>query len=206
MIRAYVGDFSKGKTLSLTWHLLNEMYRGTRVITNYPIECDFAPPFRPMKHLKSECYTNGREFRHMIETEQNCIFGCDETAIYLPNEFWRGMNEELRFKFHLVEHFRTDIWYTVQEFSESVKRLRDLTNIVYQCDKYQFGIFDIFIHRKFKRQYFVGMPTEAKFELYYRGFGLIFPSEVRVAIKAYQRTYKFEGFQHGEFSKKRVEL
>lgn len=201
MIRSYLGEFGQGKTLTLTWHLINAMYAGVRVITNYPIKILYDPIFGKKKLLESECYTNGEEFRSKIETEQNCIFGCDETGIFLPPRFWNSMSEKIEFKFRLVEHFRTDIWYTVQEFGGSVKRLRDLTNSVYLCQKWNFGIMQIYSHKIYKKELFNGVPTDEKRKEYFRGMGIIWPSEARRVYKAYQRTYQFEGYEFGEFKK-----
>jgi hypothetical protein len=201
MIYGVQGEFSSGKTLFMTYRLIQAMYAGRRVITNYPIKIDWAPAFKPKKHLESECYTSGYEFRQKIETEKDCIFGCDETAIYLPMDFWNKMSEEIRFKLHLVEHFRTDLYYTVQDFSESVVMLRRLTNMVFQCEKWNFGLFIIFINKKYKKKYFEGMPTDKKHELYFRGLSFIFPSDTKRIVKAYQREYKFAEFKVNEFTR-----
>lgn len=202
MIYGFTGDFSSGKTACLTFFLMKEMYKGTRVITTYPIDVWWSPPGYPRKHLISECITNGEEFRKKIEDEDNCVFGCDETAIYLPNEFWNKMSEKLRFKLHLVEHYNCDLLYTVQKFHQSTKRLRDLTNLVFMPQKHLFSYFTCFKIDMYEPEAFEGVPSPQKLENYYAGSQMIWPSEARASFRAYQRTYKFEKFHFGDFMKK----
>jgi hypothetical protein len=201
MIYGYCGEFGSGKTAGMTFHLIKKMYLGIRVITNYPIKVIYKPFGQKAKLCQSEEYINGYEFRKKIETESNCIIGCDETSIYLPQEWWKTISEEVRFKLHLVEHFRTDLWYTVQDFAESVIAIRRLTNGVYLADKFNFGLFKIFRYKKYRKKYFEGMPTEKKEAMYYRGTSWMFPSEARMVYKAYEREFKFDKFQFGEFNK-----
>jgi hypothetical protein len=195
-IRGYVGEFGSGKTLSLVWDCLNAMYFGHRVISNFPIEGDFSPPFFKKKHLKSEFIFEGEKFKEAISTQENCIFAVDETAIYLPQHYWNKMPPEVVVKFHQVRHYDAAIWYTVQEFNESVKTLRILTQHVFICEQLYFGLFNLFWNRLYKRKYFEGMPTPAKHELYFRGQRLIYPSEARMAMRAYHTKYRVESSMH----------
>jgi hypothetical protein len=199
-IRGYVGEFGSGKTLSLVWDALNAMYHGHRVISNFPIEGEYSPPLHRKKHLRAEFLDTGEKLRSAIETEENCIFCVDETAIYLPQYYWTQLQKqpEVLVKFHQVRHYDAAIWYTVQEFNESVKALRILTQYVYECDLLDLGIFKIFINKLFKRKYFEGMPTEKKYELYFRGMRIIYPSESRMAMKAYQTKFRIESSMHFE--------
>lgn len=202
MIFGFTGEFRQGKTLAMTWYLIQAMYKGARVISNYPIEVTYRSPFGRTKKLKSECFTNGEEFRNKISTERNCIFGCDEASVYLPNEFWRGMPEELRFKFALNEHFDTTILYTVQEFNDTVARMRRLTNLIFQAHKISLGWFTMFRLNMYKKQFFDGMPTPAKHEQYFKGYRMIWPSDARLTYRAYRTKYEFSDFTFGEFAKK----
>lgn len=195
-IRGYVGEFGSGKTLSLVWDALNAMYWGHTVYSNFPIEADFSPPFRKTKHLKSHFIETGPELQEAIGTKDNCIFVVDETAIYLPTAYWNKMPPEIIVKFHQVRHYDAAIWYTVQEFNESVKALRILTQYVYECEQLNLGLFRLFHNRFFKRKYFEGAQTEAKFEAYYRGERYIFPSEARRAMAAYQTKFRIETSMH----------
>lgn len=195
-IRGYVGEFGSGKTLSLVWDAINAMYQGHRVISNFPIECDFAPPFRKKRHVKAEYLATGMELQMAIGTQEGCIFAIDETAIYLPQAYWSHMPPEVIVKFHQVRHYDAAIWYTVQEFNESVKALRILTQHVYLCEVLDIFAFQLFENTLFKRKYFEGMPTEAKYEQYFRGHRFIWPSEATAAMKAYHTKYRIESSMH----------
>jgi hypothetical protein len=189
-IIGYVGDIRQGKTMSMVWDALHAMYHGAKVISNFPIIADFNPPFRKKKHLEATYIASGGELQNAISNEENAIFVVDETALYLPSNYWNKIDPGILYKFHQVGHYDSAIWYTVQEFNESVKRLRELTTSVVMCEKFYLGLFTLFRNQYFYRRYFDGLPTEAKFKLYYRGQRFIFPAEARRAQLAYSHKFK----------------
>lgn len=189
MIKAYIGRVGSGKTLNMVYDLANAMYRGRRVITNTPIECLFDPPFRVPHKLKAEFIPKGKDFLHALAYAQNCIIAVDEASIFLPSQFWNKLPPELLIKFAENRKFNCDIYYTTQGFGHTVKRLRDLTQIVHSCRGWWFGWKKLFMVRTFLPEFFFGMPTENKYKAYHLGNRILWPSPLKRAFKAYDTHY-----------------
>lgn len=194
MIYAYVGEFRSGKTLSMVWDCIQAMYRGVRVVSNFPIELEYDPFLRKKKHLKAECYPEADKFIWHLENDSNCIFAIDETGIYFPNYFWHELSKhpDILVKFHQVEHYYAHIWYTTQKFKQSASRLRELTNRVAECKKIPLGITKIFINNWYEPDVFNGVPTPEKRKNYFLGRRIIWPSDFRRASLAYDTRYHME--------------
>lgn len=206
MIKAYVGDFGSGKTLNMVWDLMNAMKRGVHVISNTPIEFYEKSLFGKIRHYKAEFIPNGKEFQKAIAYRQNCIFGIDEAAVYLPNIYWHKLPPEFIVKFAQTRKYRTDFWYTSQGFGMAVKRLRELTHRVLLCygkrvlplpyinfriGKRKIKLFGWkrYITKIFRPEYFYGQPSFKKYERCYLGSRSLWPSQVRRVYKAYNTYY-----------------
>lgn len=191
-IRGYVGKFGQGKTMSMVWDAIQALYAGHKVYSNFPIDIWWSPPFRRKRHCRAIHVPTGVQLRKLIESEENCIFVVDETAIYFPTKYWDRLTDETIVKFHQVRHYDCAIWYTVQRFKQSVARLRELSTQVVECQKFNLGLFPIFINRFFEPEYFNGVPTAEKAKVYGLGRRIIYPSESRAAWKAFDTKYRIE--------------
>jgi len=217
MIRGYVGDFGSGKTLSMVWDLMVAMYNGRHVISNTPIECMFDPFLKRKKYIKAEFIYEGDKFQWALEHRENCILAIDEAAVYLPNMYWNKLPPGLIVKWSQQRKYRTDFWYTSQVYGHSVKRLRDLTHIVYKCrrrvlfpaipmpwtvrrvtkgtDPHTYHIHPkipaviIFRNDKFGPSFFTGEPTQKKYERYHWGTRILWPSQVRRVFRAFDTMF-----------------
>jgi hypothetical protein len=210
MIKAYVGDFGSGKTLNMVWDLINAMYRGRHVISNTPISIEFDPIFKHKKWCKCEFIPRGDEFLNALAYRQNCIFAIDEAAVYLPNIYWSKLPPELIVKFAQNRKYRTDFWYTSQGFGMAVKRLRELTHRVMLCYRRSFFGINTFLAKNFKPEFFRGDPTLKKYQRYYMGSRILYPSQIKRVFRAYNTNYvvdmsammKVKGFKQPEWMKK----
>ena len=201
MIRGYLGEFGSGKTLSMVWDLIMSMYRGRKVVSNTPIEINLDLPFRKKKYLKANFIPEGDRFQWALEHWENCLFAIDEAAVYLPSNYWNKMPPGLIVKFAQQRKYRTDFYYTSQIYGHSVKRLRDLTHIVYLCRRRTLfpGIrigkrqilprVQLFINKKFNPAYMHGEQSKKKYDRYYWGNRVLYPSQVKRVFRAYNTNY-----------------
>jgi len=215
MIRGYLGEFGSGKTLSMVWDLIQLMYKGRRVISNTPIELNYDPPIGRKRYLKAVHIQEGEKFQYALEHWENCTFAIDEAAVYLPSNYWNKMPPGLIVKFAQQRKYRTDFYYTSQIYGHSVKRLRDLTHVVYLCRRKTYipGIplpwknkiknkdgsawyrrarlapLQIFINKKFNPAYMHGEQSKKKYDRYYWGTRILYPSQVRRVFRAYNTNY-----------------
>jgi len=215
MIRGYLGEFGSGKTLSMVWDLIQSMYRGRKVVSNTPIELLFDPLFGKKKYIKANFIQEGDRFQYALEHWENCIFAIDEASVYLPSTYWNKLPPGLIVKFAQQRKYRTDFYYTSQIYGHSVKRLRDLTHIVYLCRRrtlfpriplpwkktirnqdgstWKKGVsipaLQIFINKKFNPAYMHGEQSKKKYDRYYYGTRTIYPSQVKRVFRAYNTNY-----------------
>jgi hypothetical protein len=216
MIRGYLGEFGSGKTLNMVWDLMQAMYRGRRVISNTPIELFYDPFLKKKKYIKAEFIQEGDRFQWALEHRENCILAIDEAAVYLPSSYWNRLPAGLIVKFAQQRKYRTDFYYTSQVYGHAIKRLRDLTHVVYLCKRKMLfpriplpwkkkivnqddgdtwykqaglGPLQIFIARKFNPAYLHGEPNEKKYKRFYWGSRTLYPSQVRRVFRAYNTNY-----------------
>jgi len=216
MITGYLGDFGSGKTLNMVWDLIQAMYHGRKVISNTPIELLYDPLFSKKVYLKAEFIAEGDKFQWALEHRENCILAIDEAAVYLPSTYWNKLPPALIVKFAQQRKYRTDFFYTSQVYAHSVKRLRDLTHRAYLCRrrmitptiyfpfkqkiinkdngevwyrKRRINGLTLFIAKKFIPAFFHGEQSQKKYERYYLGQRILYPSQVRRVFKAYDTNY-----------------
>lgn len=189
MIKAYIGRVGSGKTLNMIYDLVKSMYHGRRVISNTPINTLYAPPFCKPRWCKSTFVRRGEDFLHALEYEQNCTIAMDEAAIFFPAQYWNKLPAEVLIKLAENRKFHCDIWYTTQGYAHTVKRLRDMTQLVHSCRKHWFLGWTTFQMKTFLPEFFYGMPTENKYKAYYLGQRVLWPSLRRRAYKAYDTNY-----------------
>lgn len=200
MIRGYLGQFGSGKTLNMVFDLMNAMYKGRKVISNTPIELLYDPIGKKKKYIKAEFIPEGDRFQWALEHRENCILAIDEAAVYLPSNYWNKMPPGLIVKFAQQRKYRTDFYYTSQIYGHSVKRLRDLTHLVFLCRRrilfpgfkifgHWFRPLQIFIAQKFNPAYMHGEQTDKKRKRFFYGSRILYPSQVRRVFRAYDTNY-----------------
>jgi len=201
MIRGYLGEFGSGKTLSMVWDLMMSMYKGRKVVSNTPIELLYDPIIGKKKYIKANFIQEGDKFQWALEHWENCLFAIDEASVYLPSNYWNKMPPGLIVKFAQQRKYRTDFYYTSQIYGHSVKRLRDLTHIVYLCRRKTLfpGIkigkhrilprIQIFINKKFNPAFMHGEQSKKKYDRYFWGSRTLYPSQVKRVFKAYNTNY-----------------
>jgi len=213
MIKAYVGQFGSGKTLNMVYDAIQAMYRGRKIISNTPIKGLYDPFMKKPKYIQCEFISNGSEFQNAIAYRENCIFLVDEAAVYFPNQYWNKLPQEILVKFHQIRKYRTDIWYTTQGFEHALKRLRDLTNVSILCTRARIPGIRAFLTRRFIPQYFHGEQTKKKYDRFFLGKRILWPSDVKRVFRMYDTNYvvdtsammKVKGFQQPTQSKTRIE-
>lgn len=191
MIKGYIGLLGEGKTLNMVYDLMEHLKNGRRVITNTPISF-----VEKKKEYHAEFINNGYEFQKKLLTEENCVFAIDEASIFFPSQFWNKLSGEYIMRFAQARKYQTDIYYTSQGWNHTIKRLRDLTNVVAKCRsiKYPFVNFKIYkaIHYdpEFFAQRIIASPSvERKYILSTR---TLYPSQQRKVFRAYQTMYRVE--------------
>lgn len=215
MIRGYLGEFGSGKTLNMVWDLIQAMYHGRHVISNTPIKILYDPILGKKRWLTAEFIPDGERFQWALEHRENCILAIDEAAVYLPSSYWNKMPAGLIVKFAQQRKYRTDFYYTSQVYGHSVKRLRDLTHVVYICRKKilfpsiplpffktkkapdghkykkwsRIRALQLFIARKYNPAYMHGEQTYKKHQRFFYGARTLYPSQVKRVFRAYDTNY-----------------
>jgi len=155
MIRAYIGLLGEGKNFSMVADAIDQIKKGRRVISNFPIN------FRYWKKSYSSIYKAGKDFEDSFLSEENALFLIDEAPIVLPNYYWNKLPGEFLLKFAQSRKYGLDIFYTSQGFTHTVKRLRDITNEVVRCERRKVLGMQMFSNIVYNPDYFEGriMPS-----------------------------------------------
>jgi hypothetical protein len=188
MIRAYVGLLGEGKTISMINDAIYHLERGRKIITNVDFMWKkggkvFRPDFR-----------TARDFERALFTEDNCIFLIDEASIFFPSYFWNKLSMDYIIKFAQARKYGLDIYYTSQGYNHTIKRLRDLTNVVVKCKRSHIGKFDLWIKNTWYDPEFFDIKIfndeiEKKYILYSRR---ILRGRLHKLFKSYDTMYKIE--------------
>ena len=135
MIEGIVGEVGSGKTLHLSKLGIDLMKRGFTVVSNTPIS------FTWKKHKFTAIYiSDSKQFMGALVNGKHIKILLDEAGNFLPANFWYKVPPELSYKLSQTRHFLVDLYYTVQNYSHSFKKLRDLTNWVMVCQRRKFFI------------------------------------------------------------------
>jgi len=189
MIKGYVGLLGKGKTLNMVYDLMNLMRKGRRVISNTPIE------FKEKgKIYKAEFVGNGKAFTESIITSWNCTIAIDEASVFLPSNFWHKLPPEYIMKFAQSRKYGCDFYYTTQGIGHTIKRLRDLTNMIAKCTRHRYLYlpFTPFVYNAefYDPMFFATRITTRKnsrrFVIFSR---TLYPSEYKRVFQAYSTKF-----------------
>lgn len=165
MIQAYVGLPGTGKTLAMVLDVEELLKKKIRVFSNFPVTISHK------REKIQSIYLNPIDFIKALKSEDNATFLVDEANIIFSSyaaikEIDRGMLN--RFAQGRKRHL--DFFYTSQRFHHSMKRMRDLTNVVIQCRKLTLLGLKFFQHIYynpviFDREALFDTPLEQKYIL-----------------------------------------
>jgi hypothetical protein len=133
MIKLYVGNLGAGKTLHMVRDLMEQMKRGRKVISNTPIRF-----FHNKRLYQSITVSDSKEFLSAVINSWNATIAIDELAVFFPANFWNRISGELIYKFAQSRKMRVDFYGTTQGWGHTIKRIRDLTNLVVMCSRRRF--------------------------------------------------------------------
>lgn len=170
------------------------IYYRRHVFSNIPISFTHKG-----KYYEADYVPTGKEFRKRIFEQRNSIICVDEAAIYFPNFLWNKLPEEVLMAFHEQRKMGCDFYYTSQLAKHAVKRIRDLSYIVSFCYKLRVLSFlrgigihtpTIYVTKRFWPAYFEGnMDSAKKYEKYYAGIRLLYPSDSKRVFDAYKTNF-----------------
>jgi len=202
MIFGYVGTFGSGKTLNAVFDLMRNMiYWKRHVFSNIPIEFTHEGKF-----YRADYIPDGKQFRNQIFKQRNTDIFVDEAGIYFPNFMWNKIPEQVLMQFHEQRKTGCNFYYTTQVNKHTVKRLRDLSFIISLCSAFRilpinFGFFfrgkyvkiaapKLFLCRRFFPAYFEGnMDSAKKYQKYYAGSRILYPSDAKRVFLAYKTNF-----------------
>ena len=204
MIFGYVGEFGAGKTLNMVYDIMFTMiYFHKHVYSNIPIRF-----IHEGKNYEAQYVPDGKEFRKGIFKQRNTEIVIDEAGVYMPNFMWNKVPEQVLMQFHEQRHTGCNVYYTTQVNKHAVKRLRDLSFIVNYCYlrrilPLHFHFFfrgryisvdpvwnKLYVIKRFKPAYFEGsMESKKKYERYYRGSRILYPSDAKRVFEAYKTDF-----------------
>lgn len=187
MIRAYTGLLGSGKTLSMVNDARQLLIEGNKIFTNTPFAfMHKGKEYRPI------FLQNPKDIEQKILTESDAVFCIDEAAIVFPNYFWNNLPIDYLLRFAQSRKYGLHFMYTTQRLNHTVKRLRDLTNIVVKVRKIRlFQRWDFYENIYYDPEYFdfkvmSGTEMEKKFIL---GRKWILPNRARLLYNSYQTLY-----------------
>lgn len=217
MIKLYIGNLGAGKTLHMVKDLMEEMKKGRTVISNTPIIFKYKG-----KIFQSITISNADNFLKAVVNAWNCIIAIDELAVFFPAHMWSEMPAEVTYKLAQSRHMGVDLYGTTQGLSHTIKRLRDLTNLVVECSPRLFWlpmpVFpEIILSNGKKSRDFdyirpivyeghcyapdlynhsiVDPKTKKMFEIYH---DKIYPSTARRVFEAYNTMFRVKGNAMGD--------
>lgn len=195
MIHAYVGLPGTGKTFAMVFDSIEYIKQGHKVFSNFPIrwgqtnkeETKKDPKAKPTYKYKS-IFLNPIDFLNAIKYESNGLFLVDEcNVVFSSYDDAKQIDRGLLNRFAQGRKANLDFFYTSQRFTHSMKRIRDLTNVVIECRKMSIFTFTLFrnIYYNpviFDREALFDTPLEAKYIMKKR---FIFPWQLKSIYTKY---------------------
>lgn len=189
MIQAYVGLPGTGKTFSMVADAYPLIRSGMRVFSNFPIR--WSERGREYKSI----FLNPVDILEAVKNEANASFLIDEMNIVFSSyDDARLLDRGLLNRFAQGRKANADFYFTSQRFHHSMKRVRDLTNIVIDCRKIRFLTFTFFRNvyynpTIFDREHLFDTPLEQK---YIMGRRLIFPWQLKGIYRKYPTEFMIQ--------------
>jgi len=145
MIKAFCGRFGSGKTLSMVAEASYWLPRGVRVVSNTPLKYrwfqlnsfkDFliTKKLGFWRELKCEVVSSLEDYFTAFKTYTNTIFVMDEAGAWLNSYKWEKIEDEVYMRFIQVRKINIHLLYTAQFFNFVAKRVRQITDVVVECN------------------------------------------------------------------------
>jgi hypothetical protein len=182
MIKAYVGLLGQGKTISMVNDAIPLLERGYNVVSNV----DFTWKVKG-KTYKPDFIYNARDFKDRLFNAVNTVILVDEASIVWSSYDWEKMRTDLIMKFAQSRKYGLHFFYTSQGFGHTLKRLRDLTNIVVKCERVNVLGFKFIRNLVYNPEFFdfpIAPPLEMEKKFILRR-KMLFPGRLRKLYKAY---------------------
>ena len=100
-------------------------------------------PSQNYERVYSNFYISGcyeLEFDKLgYENFHDCLILIDEISLYADSRDYKNFSKELNYFFKLHRHYGIDIIYCSQSYSDCDKRIRDITDCLYQINLSVFG-------------------------------------------------------------------
>jgi len=191
MIKGYIGLLGMGKTLNMVGDLMELMKDGRRIISNTPISFQYKG-----KELHAEFINDGLEFQSALLNESNATFAIDEASIFFPSQFWNKLTGAYIMKFAQARKYGVDIYYTSQGYNHTIKRIRDLTNLVVKCTAWRIPLtkLQIFDATTYDPEFFAQriISSPAVERRYILGRKRLYPAQYKKIMRAYQTMYRIQ--------------
>ena len=169
MLCAYVGLPGTGKTCAMTYDAIPIIRAGVKVYSNYPIHWK-EKKWSKVTEYKT-IFLSPPDFIEAIQYEDNATFLVDEmNVVFSSYDDAKKLDRGLLNRFAQGRKRNLDFFYTSQRFHHSLKRIRDLTNVIIECKKIKFLGLTFFRHiyynpTIFDREALFDTPLEQKYIL-----------------------------------------
>lgn len=101
-----------------------------------------------------------------IENFHDCLMLIDEISLYCDNRDWKSFSKDLLYFFKMHRHYGIDIIYCSQSYQDCDKKIRDITDEIYQITRFFFGFSRI---REISKSFGV---NQGRIEEYYEPVGI----------------------------------
>lgn len=150
MIKAFCGRFGTGKTLSMVGEAYKWLPKGIKVVSNTAFRYRYFQ-FKPFKEIlkgdikkldtwgtweykDAEMVYTLDEYFFKFKTYTNTIFCMDEAGIWLDSYKWNKVPDDVYNRFFQIRKVNIHLLYTTQFFNFVVKKLRQMTDVVVECE------------------------------------------------------------------------
>lgn len=188
MIYGYIGLPGTGKTLNMVRDCMEDMISGRTVLSNTPIRFEHKG-----QEYKSIFVASAKNFEQEILKARDMTIAIDEASVFFPSNFWRDLPGEFIIKFAQTRKYKLDFRYTTQGLKHTIKRLRDLTNLIGKCQNGKFFGKDIFKITWFDPEFFEHQILNPdRIQEFIVDRKTIYYSEAKRIFKAYDTDYFVE--------------
>lgn len=127
-------------------------------------------PSQNYERVYSNFYISGcyeLEFDKLgYENFHDCLILIDEISLYADSRDYKNFSKELNYFFKLHRHYGIDIIYCSQSYSDCDKRIRDITDCLYQINLSVFGFSRV---REISKHFGI---NQGRIEEYYEPVGI----------------------------------
>lgn len=171
MITGVFGLPRSGKTTYLCMLAQKALHKGRKVYTNF--------------YCKG-CYT--LDFDKLgVYDYSDCLILIDEISLFCDSRSWRDYSENMKYFIALHAHYGVDLVYCSQSYMDCDKKIRNVTDYLYQIKPWYFGFSRV---RVIDKQFVIDRGSISE---YYQTVG--------IGKFCYRRRYYkyFDSFERKEF-------